>query len=113
DPTSQSGTWYRELGSGMGATLNTAALMGAYTLTDRATWISFKNKRNLEIVLEGDRRLFNQYGIILVNPKRHPHVKADAARTFINWMTGPEGQTAIAAYTLEGSQLFTPNATRP
>ncbi|MEL7543762.1 MAG: substrate-binding domain-containing protein [Pseudomonadota bacterium] len=113
DPTSQSGTWYRELGSGMGATLNTAALMGAYTLTDRATWISFKNKRNLEIVLEGDPRLFNQYGIILVNPARHAHVKATAARAFIDWMTGPDGQAAIAAYTLEGNQLFTPNASTP
>lgn len=110
DPTLSSGRWYRELGSGMGATLNTTAVMGAYTLTDRATWISFKNRQNLQIVVEGDPSLFNQYGIILVNPARHPHVKAKLAQQFIDWMTGPEGQAAIGAYKLEGKQLFTPNA---
>ena len=110
DPTTASGSWYRELGAGMGATLNTTALMGAYTLTDRATWISFKNKQNLGIVVQGDPSLFNQYGIIMVNPARHAHVKQELAQTFIDWMTGAEGQAAIAAYTLEGKQLFTPNA---
>ncbi len=109
-PESASGSWYRELGTGMGATLNTSALMGAYTLTDRATWISFQNKQNLRIIVEGDPSLFNQYGIILVNPAKHAHVKAKLAQTFIDWMTGPEGQAAIGAYTLAGKRLFTPNA---
>lgn len=110
DPTSASGSWYRELGSGMGATLNTSALMGAYTLTDRATWISFKNKQNLQIVVEGDPTLFNQYGIIMVNPKRHAHINSKLAQAFIDWMTGPEGQAAIRSYELDGKRLFTPNA---
>ena len=110
DPSKSSGSWYRELGAGMGATLNTTALMGAYTLTDRATWISFKNKQNLQIVVEGDPTLFNQYGIMLVNPARHAHVKTEAAQQFIDWLTGPEGQAAIGAYEVEGKRLFTPNA---
>jgi tungstate transport system substrate-binding protein len=109
-PASASGTWYRELGTGMGATLNTTAHMGAYTLTDRATWISFRNKQNLQIVVEGDPSLFNQYGIILINPARHAHVQEKLAQIFIDWMTGTEGQAAIAAYKLNGKQLFTPNA---
>ncbi len=111
DPLKASGTWYRETGSGMGATLNTAAGMGAYTMTDRATWIAFKNKGDLEILVEGDERLFNQYGVILVNPQKHPHVKAKAGQAFIDWLLGEEGQAAIGAYRMDGQQLFFPNAT--
>lgn len=110
DPSGDSGSWYRETGSGMGATLNAAVGMGAYTLTDRATWISFKNRGDFDIVLEGDDNLFNQYGIILVHPEKFPHVKVDAAQTFIDWVLGEEGQAAIAAYQLDGQQLFFPNA---
>ena len=109
DPADASGTWYRETGSGMGATLNTAAAMDAYALADRGTWISFDNRRELELLVEGDERLFNPYGVILVNPERHPHVKAEAARRFIAWLTSPAGQDAIAAYRLRGEQLFHPN----
>jgi tungstate transport system substrate-binding protein len=105
-----SGDWYRELGSGMGATLNTAAQMPAYTLTDRATWISFANRGPLEILVEGDGRLFNQYGVILVNPERHGHVKAEAGQAFIDWLVSGEGQRAIASHQLDGQQLFFPNA---
>jgi tungstate transport system substrate-binding protein len=112
NPQIQSGSWYRESGSGMGATLNVAAGMGAYTLTDRATWISFKNKSSLKILNQGDKRLFNQYGIILVNQKKHKHVKAVLGQRFINWITGTSGQSAIASYKLQGKQLFYPNATR-
>lgn len=105
-----SGDWYRELGSGMGPTLNTAAQMPAYTMSDRATWISFENRGPLEIVVEGDDRLFNQYGVILVDPERHGHVKAQAGQTFIDWLVSDEGQQAIASYHLDGQQLFFPNA---
>ena len=108
-----SGDWYRELGSGMGATLNTAAQMPAYTLTDRATWISFDNRGPLEIVVEGDGRLFNQYGVILVDPERHAHVKAEAGQAFIDWLVSEEGQQAIASYRLDNQQLFFPNAREP
>lgn len=110
DPSTASGTWYRETGSGMGATLNAAVGMGAYAMTDRGTWISFKNKGDYEIVLEGDDSLFNQYGVILVNPQKHPHVKAEAGQAFIDWILGEEGQAAIAAYQLDGQPLFFPNA---
>jgi tungstate transport system substrate-binding protein len=110
DPQKGSGQWYRETGSGMGATLNTAAGMGAYTMSDRATWIAFKNKGDLEILVEGDKRLFNQYGVILVDPQRHPHVKAEAGQAFVDWLLSKEGQAAIAAYRLNGQQLFFPNA---
>ncbi|NDW43614.1 substrate-binding domain-containing protein [Ruegeria sp. PrR005] len=110
DVAAASGGWYRETGSGMGATLNLAAGMGAYALTDRATWIAFANKGDLEIMVEGDTRLFNQYGVILVNPEKHPGVKAIAGQRFIDWLIGPEGQAAIASYTLDGQQLFFPNA---
>jgi len=113
DVKAASGTWYRETGSGMGATLNTAAALPAYTLSDRATWIAFANKADLEIVVEGDKKLFNQYGVILVNPARHPHVKADAGQAFIAWLISPAGQAAIADFTLEGQQLFFPNAQPP
>jgi tungstate transport system substrate-binding protein len=104
------GTWYREVGSGMGPTLNTAAEMSAYTLADRGTWISFENRRDLEILVEGDDRLFNQYGVILVNPEHHPHVKAEAGQAFIDWLISPEGQQAIASFKLRGQQLYFPNA---
>lgn len=110
DPTAASGTWYRETGSGMGATLNVASGMGAYVLTDRATWQSFGNRGNLEVLVEGDPRLFNQYGIILVNPDKHPQVRAAAGQRFIDWLIGPDGQAAIASYKLDGEQLFFPNA---
>jgi tungstate transport system substrate-binding protein len=105
-----SGDWYRSTGSGMGATLNTAAGMGAYALTDRATWIAFKNKGDLKIVVEGDPKLFNQYGIILVNPEKHKHVKAKEGEQLIDWLLGAEGQNAIRSFKVEGQQLFFPNA---
>jgi tungstate transport system substrate-binding protein len=110
DPAGASGKWYREAGSGMGATLNTAVGMGAYTLTDRATWISFRNRRDFSVAVEGDKRLFNPYGAMLVNPARHPHVNAAGGRAFIDWLTGSDGQAAIAAYKLRGAQLFYPSA---
>ncbi|WP_417682078.1 substrate-binding domain-containing protein [Roseibium sp.] len=110
DPTAASGAWYRETGSGMGATLNAAAGMGAYTMSDRATWLAFKNKDALEILAQGDDRLFNQYGVILVNPEKHPNVKAEAGQEFIDWLIGAEGQKAIASYKVGGEQLFFPNA---
>jgi tungstate transport system substrate-binding protein len=102
--------WYKEIGQGMGAALNTAAAMGAYVLADRGTWISFKNKGDLQIAVEGDRKLFNQYGIILVNPAKHPQVKTELGQSFIDWVVSAEGQSAIASYKIEGQQLFFPNA---
>lgn len=110
DPDSASGGWYRETGSGMGATLNAAVGMGAYALTDRATWISFANKAGHVIVSEGDERLFNQYGVILVNPERCPNVKADSGQAFIDWLRSDAGQRAIDAYRIDGQQLFFANA---
>lgn len=110
DQAKASGGWYRETGSGMGATLNAAVGMGACTITDRGTWISFKNKGDYKILVEGDRNLFNQYGIILVNPDKHPNVKATEGRAFIDWIISGEGQQAIADYKLDGQQLFFPNA---
>ncbi len=104
-----SGEWYRETGSGMGATLNAAVGMGAYALTDRATWISFKNKGTYKIQVEGDKQLFNQYGIILVNPKKCPKVKQAEAQAFIDWVLSKDGQDTIASYKLNGLQLFFPN----
>ena len=109
EPGGRSDPWYREAGSGMGATLNIAAGMNAYTLTDRGTWLSFRNRRDLEILVEGDPPLFNQYGIMLVNPAKHPHVKAKEARALIDWITSPEGQRAIGKFTVEGRVLFIPN----
>lgn len=106
------GDWYRELGQGMGPTLNTAAGMGAHVLTDRATWANFRNRQDLTILVEGDARLLNPYGSILVNPARHPHVKAELARTWHEWLTGRPGQQAIAAYTINGEQVFFPDAVR-
>ncbi len=110
DPAAASGTWYRETGSGMGATLNAAAAMGAYALTDRATWLAFRNQGDLEVLVEGDKRLYNPYGAILVNPARHPHVHAREGQAFIDWLISGPGQDAIAAYRLDGRQLFFPNA---
>lgn len=104
------GPWYREIGQGMGAALNTAGAMNAYVVSDRGTWLSFKNPGDLAIVVEGDRRLFNQYGVILVNPEKHPTVKKDLGQSFIDWLISPEGQAAIAAYQVNGKQLFFPNA---
>jgi tungstate transport system substrate-binding protein len=104
------GDWYKEIGQGMGPTLNTASGLNAYTLTDRGTWLSFKNRGELDILVEGDRKLFNQYGIMLVNPARHPHVKAADGQAFIDWVISKEGQDAIADYKIEGKQLFFPNA---
>jgi len=110
DPAAGSGDWYLETGSGMGATLNAAVGSGAYTMTDRATWISFKNKQDYSILVEGDDRLFNQYGIIMVNPQNCGEVKRAAAQKFIDWVLSKKGQAAIAAYQLDGQQLFFPNA---
>jgi tungstate transport system substrate-binding protein len=110
DLAKEKGPWYRDTGSGMGPTLNTAAGMNAYALTDRGTWLSFKNRGNLVISVEGDKRLFNQYGVILVNPAKHPHVKKDLGQAFIDWIVSAEGQKAIAAYKINGEQLFFPNA---
>ena len=107
-----SGAWYRETGSGMGATLNIGIGMGAYVMTDRASWVSFGNKGDHRIVVEGDPRLFNQYGIIPVNPERHPNVEADLGRQFVDWALSEEGQAAIASYRVDGQQLFFPNAQR-
>lgn len=110
DPEPHSGKWYRETGSGMGATLNTGVGMGAYVLTDRATWITFKNKRDFKILVEGDKRLFNQYGIIVINNEKCPSVKKDLSDTFSKWLRSPAGQSLIAAYKQNGQQLFFPNA---
>jgi len=112
DPVKDSGSWYRETGSGMGATLNAAVGMGAYTLTDRGTWISFKNRGNFKIHVQGGKPLFNQYGVILVNPKKHPRVKVKQAQVFIDWIVSAQGQKAIAAYKLGGQQLFFPKASK-
>jgi tungstate transport system substrate-binding protein len=109
DVEAASGTWYRKTGSGMGPTLNTAAGMDAYALADRGTWLSFKNKGDLTVLVEGDKRLSNQYGVILVNPQKHPHVKAKDGQAFVDWLISPEGQHAIAAYKIDGQQLFFPN----
>jgi tungstate transport system substrate-binding protein len=110
DPKTAGAGWYRDTGSGMGPTLNAAAAMDGYTLSDRGTWLSFKNKQNLTIVVEGDRRLFNQYGVMLVNPQRHPHVKRDLSEKFIDWLTSVGGQRTIAGYRIDGAQLFFPDA---
>jgi tungstate transport system substrate-binding protein len=107
------GPWYKEIGQGMGAALNTASASNAYTLADRGTWLSFKNRGDLAITVEGDNKLFNQYGVILVNPTKHPHVKKEPGQAFIDWLISPEGQKAIADYKINGEQLFFPNATVP
>jgi tungstate transport system substrate-binding protein len=105
--------WYREIGQGMGAALNTASSMNGYVLADRGTWISFKNRGELVIAVEGDNRLFNQYGVILVNPAKHPHVKRELGQAFIDWLVSPTGQKAIADYKIDSQQLFFPNASKP
>ncbi|OMH33851.1 substrate-binding domain-containing protein [Motiliproteus sp. MSK22-1] len=108
EPTVNSGERYRETGSGMGATLNTASAMSAYTLVDRGTWLSFRNKRDLAVMVEGDARLFNPYGVILVNPALHSHIKAEAGRRFIDWLTSTTGQDAIASFRIGDKPLFYP-----
>lgn len=110
DPSGASGTWYRETGSGMGTTLNTGIGMSAYVLTDRATWLTFRNKHDFAILFEGDPSLFNQYGIILVDPKRCPNVDQTKARAFIDWMVSDKGRDAISRFEISGQQLFFPNA---
>ena len=110
EPKSGTGNWYRETGSGMGATLNIASAMNAYALTDRGTWLKFANKGELTILVQGDKRLFNPYGVIVVNPAKHPHVKRADAEAFANWLVSDAGQAAIAAYRIEGKQGFFPNA---
>jgi tungstate transport system substrate-binding protein len=104
DPKTAGGGWYRD--TGMGPTLNAAAQMEGYTLSDRGTWLRFKNKQTLKIVVEGDRRLFNRYGVMLVNPAKHPHIKQDLGRKFIYWLTSPDGQRTIDGYKINGAQLF-------
>jgi tungstate transport system substrate-binding protein len=107
------GPWYKEIGQGMGAALNTASAANAYVLADRGTWIAFKNRGELDIVVQGDKRLFNQYGVMLVNPAKHPHVKKELGQAFIDWLVSAAGQKAIADYKIEGQQLFFPNANVP
>jgi tungstate transport system substrate-binding protein len=113
DIAKDKGLWYKEIGQGMGAALNTASASNAYVLADRGTWISFKNRGDLAIVVEGDNRLFNQYGVILVNPEKHAHVKKELGQAFVDWLISPEGQKAIADYKIDGQQLFFPNAAAP
>jgi len=110
DIEKEKGPWYRDTGQGMGPALNTAAAMNAYILSDRGTWLSFKNRGELSIAVEGDRRLFNQYGVMLVNPAKHPNVKKDLGQAFVDWVISPEGQRTIAEYKIGGEQLFFPNA---
>ena len=110
DLAASKGPWYREIGQGMGAALNTAAAMNAYVLSDRGTWISFGNRGDLEISVEGDKQLFNQYGVMLVNPQKFPTVKKELGQAFVDWLVSPEGQAAIAGYRIDGQQLFFPNA---
>jgi tungstate transport system substrate-binding protein len=112
-PSELKGRWYREVGQGMGATLNIASTLNAYVLSDRGTWLNFRNRGDLEILVEGDRPLRNQYGVMLVNPARHPHVRHVDGQAFIDWLTGPAGQAAIAAYRINGQQVFFPNAADP
>jgi tungstate transport system substrate-binding protein len=113
DIEKEHGAWYKAIGQGMGAALNTASSMNGYTLADRGTWLSFKNRGELDIMVEGDKRLFNQYGVMLVNPAKHPHAKAALGQQFINWLVSADGQKAIADYRINGQQLFFPNATVP
>lgn len=113
DIATDKGDWYKAIGQGMGAALNTAAAANAYLLADRGTWLSFRNKADLGIVVQGDKRLFNQYGVMLVNPAKHPTVKKEAGQRFIDWLISPQGQRAIADYKVGGEQLFFPNAGDP
>ncbi len=113
DIAKDKGPWYKDIGQGMGAALNTASASNAYVISDRGTWLSFKNRGDLVIAVEGDKRLFNQYGVMLVNPAKHPNVKADLGQQFIDWLVSPEGQKTIADYKINGQQLFYPNANDP
>lgn len=113
DIEKEKGPWYKSIGQGMGAALNTAGASNGYVLSDRGTWLSFKNKGDLQILVEGDKRLFNQYGVTLVNPTKHPNVKKELGQAFIDWLISPEGQKAIANYKINGEQLFYPNASDP
>ena len=113
DIEKEKGPWYKSIGQGMGAALNTAGASNGYVLSDRGTWLSFKNKDDLQILVEGDKRLFNQYGVMLVNPAKHPNVKKELGQAFIDWLISPEGQKAIANYKINGEQLFYPNASDP
>jgi tungstate transport system substrate-binding protein len=113
DIEKEKGPWYKSIGQGMGAALNTAGASNGYVLSDRGTWLSFKNKGDLQILVEGDKRLFNQYGVMLVNPAKHPNVKKELGQSFIDWLISPEGQKAIASYKINGEQLFYPNASDP
>jgi len=113
DIAKEKGPWYKDTGQGMGPALNTASAMNAYILADRGTWISFKNRGELGIAVEGDKRLFNQYGVMLVNPDKHPNVKKDLGQAFVDWVISPEGQKAIGEYKIGGEQLFFPNAGTP
>ncbi len=110
DISSAKGPWYRDIGQGMGAALNTASAMNAYVLSDRGTWISFRNRADLDIVVEGDKRLFNQYGVMVVNPEKHPHVKKELGQAFVDWLISADGQATIANYRIGGQQLFFPDA---
>jgi tungstate transport system substrate-binding protein len=113
DIANDKGPWYKEIGQGMGAALNMASASNAYVLSDRGTWLAFQNRDDLAIVVEGDKRLFNQYGVMLVNPSKYPSVKKDLGQQFIDWLISPEGQNAVAGYKINGQQLFYPNANDP
>jgi tungstate transport system substrate-binding protein len=113
DVAADKGPWYKEIGQGMGAAVNMASAMNAYVLSDRGKWLAFKNRGDLVILVEGDKRLFNQYGVMLVNPAKFPSVKKDLGQQFINWLVSPEGQNVIASYKINGQQLFYPNANEP
>jgi tungstate transport system substrate-binding protein len=113
DISTQKGSWYKDIGQGMGAALNTASATDSYLLSDRGTWLSFNNKADLVIEVEGDKHLFNQYGVMLINPQKHPHVRKELGQQFIDWLVSPEGQKAIADYKINGEQLFYPNANDP
>ena len=113
DITKDQGPWYKSIGQGMGAALNTAGASNAYVLSDRGTWINFKNKSDLQVLVEGDKRMFNQYGVMLVNPEKHPEVKKELGQQFIDYLVSPEGQKDIANYKIDGQQLFYPNANEP
>jgi tungstate transport system substrate-binding protein len=113
DIANDKGPWYKEIGQGMGAALNMASASNAYVLSDRGTWLAFQNRGDLGIVVEGDKRLFNQYGVMLVNPAKYPNVKKDLGQQFIDWLISPEGQNVIAGYKINGQQLFYPNANDP
>jgi tungstate transport system substrate-binding protein len=112
DVAASRGNWYREIGQGMGPALNMASALNAYLLSDRGTWLSFKNRGDLAVLTEGDKRLFNQYGVMLVNPQKHPNVNARDGQAFVDWLISPKGQAAIASYKVGSQQLFFPNASR-